>query len=235
MTDEDKKRIVSEPPPPTDEIDGEWGDDDETLVRDAPSLSDPPKVSVRPSGSPSTPSGSASSVPPAKTVSAPPAAASVPPAKTASAPPAAASLPPAKTPPAAPAPAASVSVAPAAAAATTPVPNAPPAAASDEDEDDEEDDDETEASDGEDEDEDEDDEEDDDASAQPLHAAASTKPAQDWIPEWGPFAVLGLLVCFSILFGLGLLGGPAASTENNEGKAEPTPSAKPVLKPSAHP
>jgi hypothetical protein len=36
MTDEDKKRIVSEPPPPTDEIDQEWGDDDQTLIRHLP-------------------------------------------------------------------------------------------------------------------------------------------------------------------------------------------------------
>ncbi len=36
MTDEDKKSIVSQPPPPTDEIDQEWGDDDQTLVRDVP-------------------------------------------------------------------------------------------------------------------------------------------------------------------------------------------------------
>src|SRR5215203_2267472 len=36
MTDEDKKKIVSEPPPPTDEIDGEWGDDDQTLIREVP-------------------------------------------------------------------------------------------------------------------------------------------------------------------------------------------------------
>jgi hypothetical protein len=36
MSDEDKKRIVSQPPPPTDEVDGEWGDDDQTLVRELP-------------------------------------------------------------------------------------------------------------------------------------------------------------------------------------------------------
>src|SRR5690242_3297050 len=64
MTDEDKKKIVSEPPPPTDEIDGEWGDDDETLVRDAPSLSDPPKVSVRPSAPASSPPAASPGVKP---------------------------------------------------------------------------------------------------------------------------------------------------------------------------
>jgi len=51
MTDEDKKRIVSEPPPPTDEIDQEWGDDDQTLIRNVPesvakSQSAPPSGAV---------------------------------------------------------------------------------------------------------------------------------------------------------------------------------------------
>jgi hypothetical protein len=55
MTDEDKKRIVSEPPPPTDEIDGEWegGDDEQTLIRDVPegvSKSQPAPASAAVSG-----------------------------------------------------------------------------------------------------------------------------------------------------------------------------------------
>ena len=191
MTDEDKKRIVSEPPPPTDEIDGEW-EDDETLVRDAPSLSDPPKVSVRPAGAPSV-------------------STSTPPVKASSTPPAAASVPPAKAPAAAPA-ATSSSLAPTAAAATTPLPSVPPAEATgDEDED----------------------EDDDDASS---HVTPAVAPRSDWIPEWGPFAVLGLLVCVSIVVGLGLLGGRSEISEESEGKAEPAPAAKPaVKKPSAHP
>jgi hypothetical protein len=199
MTDEDKKRIVSEPPPPTDEIDGEW-EDDETLVRDAPSLSDPPKVSVRPSGTPS----------------------------------ASTSTPPVKAAPAA----TSSSVPPTTAAATTPVPSVPPAEAA---EDEDEDEDDTETSDDaadedeldEDEDEDEDEDDHEDASAHPAPAAASKS---DWIPEWGPFAVLGLLVCVSIAVGLGLVGGRSDISEEGEGKAEPAPAAKPVVqKPSAHP
>ena len=36
MTDEEKKRIVSEPPPPTDEIDSDWGQDEPTLARELP-------------------------------------------------------------------------------------------------------------------------------------------------------------------------------------------------------
>jgi len=216
MTDEDKKRIVSEPPPPTDEIDGEW-EDDETLVRDAPSLSDPPKVSVRPAGAPSV-------------------STSTPPVKASSTPPAAASVPPAKAPAAAPA-ATSSSLAPTAAAATTPLPSVPPAEATgDEDEDEDDDDvqDPATSDDEDDEDEDEDeDEDDDDASS---HVTPAVAPRSDWIPEWGPFAVLGLLVCVSIVVGLGLLGGRSEISEESEGKAEPAPAAKPaVKKPSAHP
>jgi hypothetical protein len=183
MTDEDKKTIVSEPPPPTDEIDNEWGDDDETLVRDAPSLSDPPRVSVKSS----------------------------------------------------PAPAGSPSVKPQAAepaeTAAAPVSDPPVAAAASPSEEDEEED--------EDEDEDEQDEEDAEASAQPLHRVSA--PGQDWIPEWAPFAVLGALVCGSILIGLGLIGGSDAKAGEEEGKAEKAPAAssaaKPLkpVKPSGHP
>ena len=225
MTDEDKKRIVSEPPPPTDEIDGEWEDDEMTLVRDAPSLSDPPKVSVRPSGAPSV----TASTPPAKVSSAPPAAASVPPAKTTSAAPGATST----------------SVAPTAAAATTPLPSVPATETSDDDEtdddetdDDETDDDETddeqdtETSDDETDDDETDDDDDDDGAQAPLAPASKS----DWIPEWGPFAVLGLLVCVSIAVGLGLVGGRSEISDESEGTAEPAPAAKPVVKkPSAHP
>ncbi len=194
MTDEDKKRIVSEPPPHTDEIDDEWGDDDETLVRDAPSLSDPPKVSVRPS---------------AATASAPLQSAS------------AGSIAVAKPEPASAA----------TASATTPVPDAPaspgntaaaplsgePQAEHDETDDDEHDD----------------DEHDDDEEA--------SQASQDWIPDWAPFAVLGVLVSASILLGLGLLGGPSSSDSDGEVSAEqaeqaaPAPSALKAPRPMAHP
>jgi len=36
MSDEDKKKITSEPPPPTDEIDGEWGEDSAAKDQPAP-------------------------------------------------------------------------------------------------------------------------------------------------------------------------------------------------------
>ena len=49
--------------------------------------------------------------------------------------------------------------------------------------------------------------------------------------------MLGLLVCVSIVVGLGLIGGPAApiSEASDEKAAAPTPSAlKPKARPSPH-
>jgi hypothetical protein len=209
MTDEDKKKIVSEPPPPTDEIDGEWGDDDETLVRDAPSLSDPPKVSVRPSAPASSGPVAAASAKPMASVQA------AEPAETAAAP-----------------------------ISDPPVAGAAAALDEDEDEDEDEQDDEDEdeqddEDDEDDEDEDEDEQDDEDEASAQEAAVPAARAAQDWIPEWGPFAVLGLLVCVSIVFGLGLLGGSAPSSEEGADKVEPAkpaPSAlKPATRPGAHP
>jgi hypothetical protein len=177
MTDEDKKRIVSEPPPPTDEIDGEWGDDDQTLVREVPE-------------------GVLKSQP------APPAAAV---AGTAVAP---------------------VSVPAAGATATD---------EADEEEDDEEEDDEEEATDNEDDQSESDEDEHESVGAEHASAAAAASAAADWIPEWAPFAVLGLLVTASIVFGLGLVGG-AGPEHVDETEAAPAASALvPAKKPSAHP
>jgi hypothetical protein len=203
MSDEDKKNISSLPPPPTDEIDGEW-EDDETLVRDAPSLSDPPKVSVK--------SSSSSSAPPAASPSVKPAAASpslkaqaAEPAETAAAP---------------------ISAAPVAAASATVEDDA-----DDEEEDDEEEDDTDEP------DDEEEDDEEEEASAQPLHTTPAAK--QDWIPEWGPFAVLGVLVTLSILIGLGIFGSSDAKAGEDEAKSEKqapaAASAIKLVKPSGHP
>ena len=165
MTDEDKKKIVSEPPPPTDEIDGEWGDDDQTLIRDVPE-------------------GVSKSQP------APPAAAV---AETAVAP---------------------ISVPAKAAEASTPpeMKAAAPVTGEDDEEEDEE----------------------DDQPAPPPGAAAPA--AADWLPDWAPYAVLALLVSSSIVFGLGLLGGPGASAGDGEKAAEPAASAaKKPIKVSPHP
>jgi archaellum component FlaD/FlaE len=189
MTDEDKKRIVSEPPPPTDEIDGEWGEDDQTLVRELPE-------SVL------------------KSQPTPPTADEV--AKTAVAP------------ISVPAPAVSAKAEAASAKVDA---EDDDETTEDEDEDDEttedEDDETTEDETTEDEDDDE-----HEASAAPNRASAS--PAADWIPEWAPFAVLGLLVTASIVFGLGLVGGGEEPAE--EGEAAPAASAlAPAKKPSSHP
>jgi hypothetical protein len=175
MTDEDKKKIVSEPPPPTDEIDGEWGDDDQTLVRELPE--------------------GVSKVQPA-----PPAADSV------------------------------------AQTAVAPISVPTPAAASPEKEDEDEDEDEDEAHEDEEttDNEDEEDEE-DGADAEPAHAATAGVAA-DWIPEWAPFAVLGLLVTASIVFGLGLLGGPSGEHVEEEAAAPAASAVAPAKKkPGTHP
>jgi hypothetical protein len=113
--------------------------------------------------------------------------------------------------------------------------SAPAAAAAEEDADDEEADDED---DEDDEDEtanedDEQDEDEDEAHAEPLHTAP-TGPGSEWIPEWAPFAVLGLLVTASIVFGLGLVGGPDTEHEGGE-DAAPAASVVAPTKPSPHP
>lgn len=181
MTDEDKKKIVSEPPPPTDEIDGEWGDDDQTLVRELPE-------------------GVVKSQP---------------------------------TPPSADA-VAGTAVAP----ISVPNPAAASPAKDDEDEEDDEEEEEDEAHEEEettDNEDDEDDEDEDGADAEPAHAAASAAAA-DWIPEWAPFAVLGLLVTASIVFGLGLIGGPSGEHAEEDAAAPAASAVAPAKqKPSPHP
>jgi hypothetical protein len=116
---------------------------------------------------------------------------------------------------------------------------AAPALAPADDEDDEEEDDEEESTENEDdaadeEDEEEDDEEEDDDGhvAAPTPAAAS---GADWLPDWAPFAVLAALVGVSIVFGLGLVGGPAGPAEENEASPEPAASVKAPVKASPHP
>lgn len=178
MTDEDKKKIVSEPPPPTDEIDGEWGDDDQTLVRELPE-------------------GVIKSQP------AHPAAAV---AETAVAP---------------------ISVPVASAASAKAVQEA------EEEDDDESEDEDEETTDNED-DEEEDGEHEDAADAEPTHAAPATR-ATDWIPEWAPLAVLGLLVTASIVFGLGLVGGESGDHVEDAEAAPATSAVSPAKKPSPHP
>jgi hypothetical protein len=186
MSDEDKKRIVSQPPPPTDEVDGEWGDDDDkTLVRELP-----------------------------ETVT-----------KSQPAPPAAAVSGTAVAPISVPAKAAEASTPPEMKAASR---VETPSASHEEEEDDEED---------EDEDEDAHDDEDSSAAHHDVHDAplvAARAPGSDWIPEWAPFAVLALLVSVSIIFGLGLVGGSGAASEE-QAPNPATQATKPASKPGAHP
>jgi hypothetical protein len=78
-----------------------------------------------------------------------------------------------------------------------------------------------------DEDEDEEDEDDEDADQHVV----KTPTKAEWIPDWVPYAVLGLLVVGSIVIGLGLLGGGSASTSPELEKTA-APAAK---QPGAHP
>jgi hypothetical protein len=203
MTDEEKKRIISQPPPPTGEIDKEWGES--PAVPEAVTESQP------------VPSGSAVSGTAAAPISAP-----------------AKSEPPSSVKRAAPAQPAE---------GERDDDDESSAQEADEEDDDEEDDDASgEEEDEEDDDEEDDDEEDDDeeASAEPTHHA---RAASDWIPDWGPYAVLGLLVSVSILVGLGLVGGPDAPPAEETTAAAPSamPAASALklkkfpAKPSAHP
>ena len=113
-------------------------------------------------------------------------------------------------------------------------PIAAPRDEQEDEEDDDDDDDESEASDNEDDEEAEetDDGSEDEADAQ--HAAPAPAPANDWIPDWAPYAVLALLVSASILLGLGLVGGGSASASEGEA-AEPAADVAKPAKPSQHP
>ena len=183
MTDEDKKRIVSEPPPPTDEIDGEWGDDDQTLIRDTASVSNSQPAPARTAAPNSVPPKAAEAATPAEMKAVTAIVSSV----------------------------------------------------EDEEEDDEEDDDVPATNEDDEEDEDEEQDEDDDGDV-PAAATATAPTSSDRLPDWAPYAVLAGLVAASIVFGLGLLGGSAAASDEGEKTAEPAASTvKAPAKPSPHP
>jgi hypothetical protein len=195
MTDDDKlKRILSEPPPTTDEIDEEWGSSPQA-----------PEAVTKSQPVPSTAAVGETAVAPVSAA----AKSSEPPA-----------------------------------GKTAPVAKAPAPKEDDDDDDDDEEEEDDEEEDDDDDDEEEEDEDDDEpeASAQPAVRPRASGAASDWIPDWGPFAVLGLLVSASILVGLGIVGGPPAPVEE---EATPAPSAKPAAsalrlkkaptRPSPHP
>jgi parvulin-like peptidyl-prolyl isomerase len=103
----------------------------------------------------------------------------------------------------------------------------------DEDEEDEEDDDG--ATDESDEDEEDDDEEEDDddedaAAAKPLERSsrnsAPSRAADDWLPDWAPWAVLVGLVSVGLLGGLGALGKGSPNRVTAEAASEPAAAAQ---------
>jgi parvulin-like peptidyl-prolyl isomerase len=169
MSDELPKKVFSVPPPPTDEIDSEWGGKgaDES-GKTATQAAEEGKAPAKDSGPPGADAQLKEEL---------------------------------------------AGQGETAAAPSTPPPPAPASKheAEDEEEDEEEDD------------EEEEDEEEDDEDAHPVarashgHASKNLRPAaaDDWLPDWAPWVVLGGLVLIGIIGGLGAFSKPPA-----EGEAE---------------
>jgi parvulin-like peptidyl-prolyl isomerase len=180
MADDEKNKVTSLPPPPTDEIDDEWGS-----------------------------SGSASSKPRSER----------------------------------PLPAKSKQDAEA-----KPIKaKAAPAPHHDDEEEDEDDDDEEEGDDEDEEGDDEDEDEDHAVAGRGTANRSSSKPSQDWLPDWAPWATLGGLVSFGFLGGIGVIpvnfnltkaapevasAAPTASTPKPSGSVRSAPPSPPGM-PSA--
>ena len=102
---------------------------------------------------------------------------------------------------------------------TAAAPNTPPPAkhAVEDDEDDEEDE--------------EEDEDDEDEDAHPVarasHARNSSRPApaDDWLPDWAPWAVLGGLVLFGVVGGLGAFTKPPAEASQPAAASDAVPTS----------
>jgi len=162
MSDELPKKVLSVPPPPTDEIDDEWGN-----------------------------KGSDAKAP-----------------KTATA--AAEAGEAVETKPTSEAAAKKLSAETAAAAETATPPGTPESSIEEEDDEDEEEED------------DEDEEEDEDDAHPSVHSAAPvtrtsrppTAAADDWLPDWAPWAVLGAIIL------VGLLGGVGAFNKKGDAQAQ---------------
>jgi parvulin-like peptidyl-prolyl isomerase len=110
-------------------------------------------------------------------------------------------------------------------AETAAAPSTPPPAADeddeeedDEDDDSEDEDDEEEDEDDEDEDDEDEDEEEEDARARSSHAPVSRTShpaaADDWLPDWAPWSVLGGLVLLGVVGGLGAFTHPPAASDD---------------------
>lgn len=167
MSDEQPKKVLSTPPPPTDEIDSEWAGEEKPKTVTA--AAEAGTTTATDSGSPEANEQLKAELAGQNETAASP--------------------------------------------GTAP----PPTVEEEEDDEDEEEE--------EDDEEDEDEEEEEHAHAHASHAPVTRSsrpaPADDWIPEWAPFAVLGLLVL------LGVIGGLGAFTKHAEGeeKAAAAPSA----------
>lgn len=168
MSDELSKKVISNPPPPTDEIDGEWGGKGgDEPSKTATQAAEEGKAPAKDSGPPGADAQLKAELAGQN--------------ETAAAP---------STPP-------------------------PPAQSSkhhadDADDEDDEDDDDTE---------DTEDDEDDDDDAHPVarasHRVSGSKPApaDDWLPDWAPWVVLGGLVLIGIVGGLGAFTKPPVEGE----------------------
>jgi len=178
MSDEHPKKVFSVPPPPTDEIDGEWGT--KPAVEDKPT-----KTATEAAVDGTTPAAD----------SGPPGADAQLKAELAGA--AETAMPP-----------------------TSPSSNPPPP---DEEEEEDEDDD------------DEDDEDDDAHPVVRAGARVSRAPSTgtDWIPDWGPWATLALLVVLGVAGGLGAFTKPPAEAETKIASA-PVETGKPASIEASH-
>ena len=194
MSDELPKKVLSVPPPVTDEIDSEWGGkgaDDTSKNKTATRAAEEGKAAASDSG--------------------PPAAAAQLKAQLAGQGETAAA-------PSTPLKAAAPSTPPKAAVAPVPV---------EEDEDDEDEEDEV----------DEDEDEVDVRAARPSHAAVSStsRPAaaDDWLPDWAPWAILAGLVTVGVAGGLGAFSKPSAAEATVEAAA-PVEASAPTTIAASH-
>ncbi|HEY4102392.1 MAG TPA: peptidylprolyl isomerase [Polyangiaceae bacterium] len=173
MSDELPKKVFSVPPPPTDEIDSEWGgkSGDEKSSKTA---SEAAEAGTAPKSDAGLPGAEAQLKAELKGQN-----------ETAAAP---------STPP-------------------------PARVVEEDDDDDDEEDDEDEDEDDEDDDDDEDEEDEVDTkrrsqgSHAPVTRSSRVAAADDWIPDWGPWLVLGALVVLGIAGGLGAFGHHAAGSD----------------------
>jgi parvulin-like peptidyl-prolyl isomerase len=172
--DELTKKVLSTPPPPTDEIDSEWGGKgpaEEKATKTATAAAEEATAPATDSGPPGADAKLKQEL---------------------------------------------KGTGETAAAPSTP----PPAAAEEDDEDEEEEEEDDDDDDSEDED-DEDEEEEEDAHASrarashaPVTRTSHPAAADDWLPDWAPWSVLGGLVLLGVVGGLGAFTHPPAASDD---------------------